>query len=444
MGSAAGAAVRNAESVEHLRIGKALEGTSLKKAAKSYAAALERDVENEDAWAALEDVLLRIGDLERVATLKARLENGGLPTARLDEIARRIASKVDLKDPAQFVDALRRTPDDPAVRSGIGRFLGQGGAESEETVRELEESLVRQALPTHIRIETASACNLRCQHCTTGVAYKSTDRRVMSMEMFERVLDQVRTLTTIRTAIMYLGGEPLLNKHHATMCQRVKAETQITTVKFVTNAMLLTEKWCDEIAAANVDGIHISIDGRSPEENDRIRVGASYETIRDNVRMLEKRLREAGCQTRIMLANTIFRRPDDLMRPTVPEFIRRDFPGIKVSSGYAMVWPGMTAQDTTLDDLQVYQEKPRRFCDHPFYDLAVRANGDIILCCYDISGRQVMGNVMKDDLLELYQSERYVQIRRAMLRHDEAGVPEVCQRCVNFTGDRFLQNPMRV
>jgi sulfatase maturation enzyme AslB (radical SAM superfamily) len=228
------------------------------------------------------------------------------------------------------------------------------------------------------------------------------------------------------------------------MCRRVKEETQVTTVKFVTNAMLLNEKWCDEIAAANVDGIHISIDGRSPEENDRIRVGASYERVRDNLRMLERRLREAGCQTRVMLSNVVFRRPDDLIEPMVPEFITRDLPGIKVLTYYAMVWPGMTARETGLDDLQVYQEKPRRFCDHPFFDLGVRANGDIVLCCYDISGLQVMGNVMRDDLLAVFQSDAYVQIRRAMLRHDAAGVPEVCRRCVVFTGDKFLQNPVRV
>jgi hypothetical protein len=243
---------------------------------------------------------------------------------------------------------------------------------------------------------------------------------------------------------MYLGGEPLLNKHHATMCRRVKEETQVSTVKFVTNATLLNEKWCGEIAAANVDGIHISVDGRSPEENDRIRVGASYETVRGNILMLAERLRQAGSRTRIMLANALFRRPGDPEKPETPEFLRRDFPGMKVTSGYSMVWPGMTAAQTTLDDLEVYQERPRKFCDHPFYDIGIRANGDVVLCCYDISGVQVMGNVMTDDLLALYRSEAYVQIRRAMLRHDGSAVPPVCQRCVVFTGDRFLLNPVRV
>jgi sulfatase maturation enzyme AslB (radical SAM superfamily) len=431
------------ESRELLRSGRELEAANLKKAIKAYSLAVEQDPASEEAWTALEAALLRKGDADRVSAMRARLEQAGVPVQRLDAVARRLAARVDLADPVQFLKAFRDNPDDPDVRASIGRALGPGRLSASDAIGDIEEALARKALPTHIRIETASACNLRCQHCTTGVAYKSTDRRVMSMPTFERVLDQVRTLPTLRTAIMYLGGEPLLNKHHATMCRRVKAETQIRTVKFVTNAMLLTDKWCDEIADANVDGIHVSIDGRSPEENDRIRVGARYETIRDNLKRLAERLREKGCSTRIMIGNTVFRQPGDLMQPTTPDFIARDFPGFRVTSGYAMVWPGMTAEETGLEDLQVYQEKPRRFCDHPFYDLAIRANGDVILCCYDISGRHVMGNVMEHELLALYQSEPYVEIRRAMLRHDANAVPAVCQRCVNFTGDRFIQNPMR-
>ncbi|HVZ24351.1 MAG TPA: radical SAM protein [Vicinamibacterales bacterium] len=426
----------------HFETGQQLESSHPKRAAKAFAAAIERDPGHEGAWSGLERVLLQMGDLDRLAGLKERLERGGVAADRLDGLARRIRESGEHESARAFLDALRTRPDDPAIRSQIGRFLARGGAESAD-VADLEGALTTLPLPTHIRIETASVCNLRCQHCTTGVAYKSTDRRVMSMETFERVLEQVRALETLRTAIMYLGGEPLLNKHHATMCRRVKAETQIATVKFVTNAMLLDDEWCDEIAEANVDGIHISVDGRSPEENDRIRRGASYDRVRANVHRLADRLRQAGCRTRITIGNTVFRRPDDLVKPTPPEFLVRDFPGLKIVSGYAMVWPGMTAQETSLDDLRVYQEKPRGFCDHPFYDIAIRANGDVIMCCYDISGQHVMGNVMRDDLLTLYQSEAYAQIRRAMLHHDKAAVPPICQRCVNFTGDRFIQNPMR-
>ena len=393
-------------------------------------------------------MLTRKANLGKLAAMTARLARVGLPVDQLAGVSRSIQAiqvakgKTDHAD--DFVAALRESPVDPYVRSGIGSFLRNGNFHSEEQVAALEDTLARLALPTHIRIETASVCNLRCQHCTTGVAYDSTDRRVMAMSTFDRVLEQVRTLPTVRLAIMYLGGEPLVNRHHATMCRRVKDETQIGKVKFVTNAMLLNAQWCDEIAEANVDLISISIDGRSPEENDSIRVGATYETIRDNIRMLKQRLDDKGAATRIVIANTVFKRLEDPSQPTSPKFLLDAFPDIPVTSGYAMVWPGMKAEDTALEGLSVYQKKPRRFCDHPFYDIAVRANGDVILCCYDISGQHVMGNVLRDDLLDLYQSDAYVELRRAMLRRDESAVPDVCRRCVNFTGDRFIQDSMRL
>jgi sulfatase maturation enzyme AslB (radical SAM superfamily) len=417
--------------------------TSRKKAVAAYLLALRAEPENRDAWAGLERLLLRKPDPSRIAAVRAQLHAWGVPARRLDGFHRAASKRTGLKA-LRFISAVRERPDDAAVRASIGRSLARATLEAPEAVHDTEDALVRLPLPTHIRIETASACNLRCQHCPTGVAYKSTDRRVMSPETFDRVLGQIKRLPTLHTAIMYLGGEPLLNKHHATMCRRVKAETQIVLVKFVTNAMMLTEQWCDEIAAANVDAISVSIDGRSPEENDRIRVGASYERVRDNLRMLQARMTRAGCATRIEIANTIFRRPDDPAEAVTPEFLRRDFPETVVASVYAMVWPGMRAEDTALDDLVVHREKPRRFCDHPFYDIGVRANGDIVLCCYDISGRHVTGNVMTDDLLTLFQSEPYVEIRRAMLRGDATRVPEVCRRCLNFTGERYVQNPVRL
>ena len=435
--------VNSSASAEHVRKAAAAETTSRKKAVTEYVLALREDPDNGDAWAGLERMLVRKPDPGRIAAIQAQLEEAGVPTGRLDRLRDAAATRTGAKA-LRFLGAVRETPNDPAVRASFGRHLAHAALEVPDQVHEIEEALVRLPLPTHIRIETASVCNLRCQHCPTGVAYKSTDRRVMSLDTFERVLAQIRTLPTLQTAIMYLGGEPLLNKHHASMCRRVKAETQIRVVKFVTNAMMLTEKWCDEIAEANVDSISVSIDGRSPEENDRIRVGAAYETVRANLRMLQERLQRAGCATRIEIANTVFRRPEDPAEPETTEFVARDFPTTKIATTYAMVWPGMRAEDTGLVDLEVTREKPRSFCDHPFYDIGVRANGDVVLCCYDISGRHVTGNVMTDDLITLFESEPYVEIRRAMLRGDAALVPDVCRHCLNFTGERYVQNPMRV
>lgn len=354
--------------------------------------------------------------------------------------------KLDLKSKDGFLVALEHYSEDMSVRAKIGRFVGMhnesGGLEVSDAIK---EKLCTLALPEMVRIETVSACNLRCQHCTTGVAYDSTDRRIMKMETFNILVEQLKQIPTIRTATLYLGGEPLLNKNHALMCKRIKEETTIQKTKFVTNGMLLTQAWCDKIADANVDSISISLDGLSPEEHNSIRVRSDYETIKKNIYMLKNTLESKGCATKLQIGNTQINTVKGAScmaskrAAVVPDFLLKDFPGYDIGSGFAMIWPGMTAEQTGIKGLTVQHTKPWSTCDHPFYDLAVRPNGDIILCCYDISGKQVMGNIHQDNILDIYQAPGYVELRRKMLDRDREAVPDICKRCWNFTGATFVR-----
>lgn len=429
--------------------------SSVKAAIHLYYAAIEADPTYVPALEALANVLARKARWQDLVTVCDEAAERGITTPGL--VAARstaVASQFDLDSPDGFLAAVKAVPRNERVRSRMGPFVAtqykRDQVRSEETrlrdekrVREAEEAFLRP-LPTMIRIETASSCNLRCQHCTTGVAYESTDRRVMSMDTFELVIRQLQDLPTIKKAAMYLGGEPFLNRNHALMCRRIKAETGITTTKFVTNATLLTDRICADIAASSVDSISISIDGRSPEENDVIRERGRYETIRSNILMLRRHLDAAGAKTVLQIGNTQLLRPGDPVQPVVPEFLRRDFPGFEIGSGYAMVWPGMTVIQSGLGNVSLNQKTPRGFCDHPFYDVAVRANGDITLCCYDISGIEVMGNVHTSTIAEVYESPKYLELRRAILHRRVDLLPAVCQRCRNYSGNRLLQDSIEL
>jgi MoaA/NifB/PqqE/SkfB family radical SAM enzyme len=92
-------------------------------------------------------------------------------------------------------------------------------------------------LPPVIRIEPASACNLRCGHCPTGTVEMA--RGLMSEKVFARVLSETaKHVPPIRVAVLYHGGEPLLNKSFPEMARAVKS-LGIPKVKTVTNGMFL-------------------------------------------------------------------------------------------------------------------------------------------------------------------------------------------------------------
>ncbi|HYH17191.1 MAG TPA: radical SAM protein [Azospirillum sp.] len=295
-------------------------------------------------------------------------------------------------------------------------------------------------LPTRVRIEAASACNLRCRHCTTGVAYRSTDRRAMRLDLFERALAELGSFEALVSCVMYLGGEPLMNPHLATMIRRLRDGTSVEQIHFVTNAMLATEERCRELAASGVSRIFVSIDGRTPEENDDIRRGSHYPTVRENLRMLRRYLEPLGVS--LVISNNILRRPGDPPVAVTPDFLRTDFPGLPISTSYAYKWPGWTKTDEEAAlVVSVNANRRRGFCSAPFTETVVRANGEVTLCCYDISGLEVMGRITETPLAGIWNGERYKALRRAMLAGDEAALPAVCRGCPVYTGEELYNPP---
>ncbi|GAA4257649.1 radical SAM protein [Azospirillum formosense] len=298
-------------------------------------------------------------------------------------------------------------------------------------------------LPMRVRIESSSACNLRCRHCTTGVAYHSTERRLLKAEMFERILRELKGIEGLVSGVMYLGGEPLMNPQLESMIRRLRDETSIDQIHFVTNAMLATEERCRALADCGVEKIYVSIDGRSPEENDAIRRGSHYPTVRRNLNLMRRYLEPAGVQ--LIISNNVLRRPGDPPTPVVPAFLIEDFPGLPIATNYAYKWPGWT--QTGEDPALVVDINPGRRhgnCGAPFTESVIRPNGDVTLCCYDISGIEVMGNLSQGSLADIWNGERYRAVRLAMIAGDEAALPGVCRNCPVYTGEEIQERPASV
>ena len=137
--------------------------------------------------------------------------------------------------------------------------------------------------PETVRIDVAATCNLRCRHCPTGIRYgdRSVSRGLMGEDVFDQIVTQIAKVKSLKGAIFYLSGEPLMHPNLPDFLTRIKRETWVRNTAFVTNGMLVDGEICRKLSHVDVDRISISIDGRSPEENDFIRRGSSYEKVRE-------------------------------------------------------------------------------------------------------------------------------------------------------------------
>lgn len=305
-----------------------------------------------------------------------------------------------------------------------------------------------------IRIESASACNLRCVYCPTGVDYNNPNipRQTMPADIFDRLVHQLTKLPTIQVSTMYLGGEPLINKDLLPNIQRLLNETTIKKITINTNGMLITEDFCRELSTiknAELFSIQISIDGKQPEENNIYRRGSDYEKIKNNVIMMRKIL---PANFQVVIANVQVPTADEVNTAAKPsEFLRTDFSELLtqafgpfgIESLWAQIWPGL--EDEYLES-QGYQKKSQLEkdpCAFPFYEVSIRANGDVVPCCYDLKSENVMGNISDENLIDILNSPRYRKLRESLVTYYAFGekhlLPEMCHRCVLVSNEMLYK-----
>ena len=113
--------------------------------------------------------------------------------------------------------------------------------------------------------ECTLRCNLACRHCGSDCR-KEAAVSDMPLEHFERVLDDVATMTNPADVLVNtVGGEPLV-RNDIVECGRA-----ITRRGFswgtVTNGVLLDQPMLDELLRAGLCTIAVSLDGLETEHN---------------------------------------------------------------------------------------------------------------------------------------------------------------------------------
>lgn len=301
-------------------------------------------------------------------------------------------------------------------------------------------SLFARPLPPVVRIEPASACNLRCTHCPTGVT--KAPRTVMSEATFARILADLPThIPPIRVAVLYHGGEPFLNRAFLSMSRRIK-DLGISFVKTVSNGMLIRPEMLSDIIESGLDAIEFSVDGESAAENDSVRVRSDFEKIVATVRALDEVNQRKGGRLRILVATTQFRKAGDLAidRPVVlPDAIRRAFGSaadrLEFKVTWALQWPSGDPRhgyDIYWDDRNA---DTARSCSLLHDTLTIRADGTVVACCYDLTTMSNLGNINESSLVEIWNGERFRCFREAF----SAGrYPKLCKGCAVVTGNKYL------
>lgn len=283
--------------------------------------------------------------------------------------------------------------------------------------------------PRVIRIEPSSACNLHCVQCPSG-SQKGPRRGVMSDAVFKRIISEIQRYKNVDVVVLYHGGEPFLSKNIINMIKTVK-QIGIRFAKTTTNGMAIKEEMVSRILKSGIDCIEFSLDGNSPEENDRMRKGSDYRQVASIIKsMLIQKDKLNLARPDIVIANSQMATKKNFTNVMTPKYLLDDFRdfGDKVlfRNTFVYKWPG---SDTPK---QYELLRPRKkvvtsgYCNQLHEVTTIRWNGDVVPCCFDIMSVYVVGNIMRQPLSQIWNNEKYRDLRKSVY---ERKFKHLCLHC---------------
>jgi radical SAM protein with 4Fe4S-binding SPASM domain len=197
-------------------------------------------------------------------------------------------------------------------------------------------------------------------------------------------------------------------------------------VVFYTNAALLDDKMAIGLLNAGVDQIRFSVDAMSAEDYEPLRKGLKWDIVLANIENFQKRKLEGNFQTETILRMCVGQENKDKISE-VMEFWKD-----KVDLVATMPERNIAGYAETFA-CPFTNHRPIK-CENPYTQLAVKSNGDVVLCCVDWFHNYVIGNVNDrpitiDNLLRLFNSGLYNHMRHGL----ETGI-DIPSKCLSCTG----------
>jgi len=296
--------------------------------------------------------------------------------------------------------------------------------------------------PTKLRIELTRLCNLRCRYCacnSTNPITAQTNKKHMSWDVLRNIAEQAKEIETLNELSVCGYGETFMNKEWFEMiCYVLETVPQIKKVLIQTNGMLNTKENIDKVAQLPCERIsfEVSIDGISAEETEYWRVGSKFETIKESLNYAISRLDKN--KTEIWLFNVSVLPKEFLTGGKTfhdamahiskgNEWLRSEFPGVTVHSGYVHNYPGHAVDGTVLWEVANPDASSKISCAYRFVMIAVDPGGDILSCPCDATDVFVLGNVAHDNMLNVWTNNAKLNEIRKMIITETGATP--CDQC---------------
>ncbi len=288
--------------------------------------------------------------------------------------------------------------------------------------------------PFIYRIDPCTLCNLRCVSCGYH-KLTTTEKRIMDLRDFKIIIDKIHHVAL--RASLYDAGEPLLNKNIYSMI-KYASDKHISTL-ISTNFNLFRKEHLDMLFNSRLTVLEPCLDGFTQEQYEKYRTGGNVEIVKDGIRMVMERKKQIITKWPIVNVQVI---NFDHIRDEIPlihNFLKRECKVDQITFRQESL--GFNRPETTIfKKSHPYSST----CFWLYLGMMIRPDGNVYPCCGRGFGRFSYGNLLKQDLLEIWNN-KYYQFSRAIfqkgsdLEYTEEMKDIPCITCKEFQKTRRIR-----
>ncbi len=240
-----------------------------------------------------------------------------------------------------------------------------------DTVNKRVEQLQgKEILFDHVEIETVNRCNGNCDFCPVSRKNDTREYKEMPQELFEKIIDELAELNYSGKLALFSNNEPFLDEKIIERHRYARVKLPNARLHLFTNGTLLTLEKFIEI------------------------VDLLDELIIDNYQQELQLIKP--CQ---IIAEYCKEHPELTRKVTI--VLRKPHEILSSRGGDA----------PNRKQLVSYGEDR---CILPYKQLIIRPDGKVSLCCNDPLGKNTLGDVSKDSLVDVWFNDRFKMVRKCL------------------------------
>lgn len=238
--------------------------------------------------------------------------------------------------------------------------------------------IMAESLFKIVEIEINQKCNLKCSYCPNSKLDKSLNAE-MAPEVFSSIINQLSDIKYDGYVSLEFYNEPLLCSNLDKYILEIISKLPNVKITLYTNGTLLTQERFNSLYEM---GVHIFFITKQEHVNNYV-----FDSVYENLRDEQK-------------GRVYFQDHKDMD---------------KTNRGGAL----------ELGD----QDLPLVFpCHIPSFLTLVTSNGDVLFCFEDFFRTGVMGNICKENIVKIWNSDQYKQLRND-LKHFKRYKYHPCKEC---------------